>query len=122
MNDSNGRVRFLRNLYNLRYALEEDPNMKASVDELNGLIERLDVKSLYTMKVGSKKKNNSKNLPHTGGNSDNTDGGGGSDPVLLQLSLRAHAFEVKSEQVIDYKGIPWEPIKVQPFCTCCSSC
>ena len=117
LKDPNGRVTFVRNLYNLHYALEEDPNTKASVNDLSGLIKRLNVKSLYT-EVGRKKESTNEGLC-TGSDGDTADGGGGSNTMPLQLSLRAHAFEVKLEEVIDDQGILWEPIKVQLFRSCC---
>ena len=72
------------------------------------------MKSLYT-EVGSKTESTNKCLRDGG----NADGGGGSNHMPLQRSLRAHGFEVKLEEVIDYQGIVWEPIKVQLFRACC---
>ncbi len=120
LNDPNGRVTFVRYLYNLRALEDEDPNTKALVDDLNGLIKGLGLKSLYP-NVDSKKENmNKRARTGTGSNGDNAYGGGGSDPMELQL--RAHGFEVNLETVIDYQGIPWDLIEVQPFRTCCSPC
>jgi hypothetical protein len=97
-------------LYNLRALREEDSDTKALVDGLNGVIQGNKYKSLYT-EVGSKKENVKKRRrTGTGNNGDNAYGGGGSGPMHLQL--RAHAFEVKQETIIDDKGIPWELIEV----------
>ena len=121
LNDPNGRVTFVRYLYNLRALEDEDPNTKALVNGLNGLIRGLNLKSLHS-NVESKKENMNKR-PRTGSGSngdDNAYGGGGSDP--MQQQLRAHAFEVKQETVIDDQGISWNLIEVQPFRTCCLPC
>ena len=120
LNDPNGRVTFVRYLYNLRALEEEDPDTEALVDDLNGLIQGLELKSLYTQVESKKKNTNKRPRTGTGSNGDNAYGGGGSDP--MQQQLRAHAFEVKQETVIDDQGISWNLIEVQPFRTCCLPC
>ena len=104
LNDSDGRVTFVRCLYNVLCAQsEEGQDTKDSVKEHNEWVKHQNMKSVYPKDATEEE--NPKKRPRTGGDGDNAGGGGGSGFVQ---QLRARAFEIKV--IEDDRGIPFEPM------------
>jgi hypothetical protein len=86
--------------------------MKHVIRQLN---EEVEARGLKTMHTQDPKKNASRKRARVIGDDDGTGrGGGGGD----HAQLRAQGYEVKSDVIVDDKGIEWEPISkvpVNPF-------
>jgi len=97
LNDSAGRVEFVRHLYNLlcvEVDRDRDRDTKLAIDELNRRIKDGGLDSMYTARKHAF--------------TDNCDctGRGGDD----HTPLRAHGLEVKPEVIVDDMGGTWEPL------------
>ena len=106
MNDSAGRIQFVRYLYNLlRLELpqNQDQTTQTIISKLNRRIKKHPMKSMTTEDGNSGRKR--ARTGNATGNSNRAGGGGGGD----RTQLRAHGYEVKPEVVVDANG-EWEPL------------
>ena len=101
MNDSVGRVKFARHLYNpLCVELEQERDAKDAIDKLHCRIRSSRMKSMYTRDVTSATGRERAGTD----NGDSAVGGGGDD----RAQLRARGHEVKPEVLVDACGGEWE--------------
>jgi hypothetical protein len=106
LNDSVGRIEFVRYLYNLlciEVDQDQDRDTNSAVSELNAKIKRLPMKSMYTKQATAGKAGRKR--AHTG----NGDSAGGADEDD-RAQLRARGYEVKPEVMVDASGGEWGPI------------
>jgi hypothetical protein len=110
LNDSVGRVEFVRHLYNLlciEVDQDQDRDTDSAVRELNKKIKSLPMKSMYTKQATAGK--TGRKRAHTG-NGDRAGGAGEDD----RAQLRAHGYEVKPEVIVDASGGEWAPLYEVP--------
>ncbi len=105
MNDSVGRVKMARHLYNLlciELDQEQEQDAKDAIDKLHRRIKSSRMKSMYTRDVTSATGRKRAGTD----NGDNAGGGGGDD----RAQLRARGYEVNPEVLVDPCGGIWEPL------------
>ena len=106
LDDSVGRVEFVRHLYNLlciEVDQDQDRDTDSAVRGLNKKIKSLPMKSMYTKQAIAGK--TGRKRAHTG----NGDRAGGADEDD-RAQLRAHGYEVKPEVIVDASGGEWAPL------------
>jgi hypothetical protein len=104
LNDSVGRVKFARHLYNLlcvELDQEQEQDVKDAIDKLHRRIKSSRMKSMYTRDMTS-----ATGRKRAGTDNGDSAGGGGGDD---RAQLRARGYEVKPEVLVDACGGKWEP-------------
>ena len=105
LNDSAGRIVFLRHFYNLLWLeLDQNQETRRIILDLNRMVDRQLTKSMHT-----DDENTGGRRAPTGSatGSGNRAGEGGGDD---HAQLRAHGYEVKPEVVVDASGGEWAPL------------